>query len=74
MCGNERGCVEIYNGGHNMNKQKAYLSTKEVLSMLGISRSTLDRWAKDRTLKFFRLPSGHRRFFRSEIEAILKNK
>jgi len=27
-----------------MNKQKAYLSTKEVLSMLGISRSTLNRW------------------------------
>ena len=57
-----------------MDKQKAYLSTKEVLSMLGISRSTLDRWAKNGTLKFFRLPSGHRRFFRSEIEAILKNK
>jgi len=57
-----------------MDKQKAYLSIKEVLSMLGISRSTLDRWAKDGTLNFFRLPSGHRRFFRSEIEAILKNK
>ena len=57
-----------------MNKQKAYLSSREVEALLGISRSTLDRWAKDGTLKFFRLPSGQRRFFRSEIEAILKNK
>jgi len=57
-----------------MNKQKAYLSSREIEALLGISRSTLDRWAKNGTLNFFRLPSGHRRFFRSEIEAILKNK
>jgi len=57
-----------------MKKEKAYLSTREVLSMLGISRSTLDRWARDGTLKFFRLPSGQRRFFRAEIENITKNK
>jgi len=57
-----------------MKKQKAYLSTREVLSMLGISRTTLDRWAKNGTLNFFRLPSGQRRFFREEIENIMKNK
>jgi excisionase family DNA binding protein len=56
-----------------MKKQKAYLSSREVEALLGISRSTLDRWVKNGKLKFFRLPSGHRRFFRSEIEAILKN-
>ena len=57
-----------------MKKQKAYLSTREVLSMLGISRTTLDRWAKNGTLNFFRLPSGQRRYFREEIENIMKNK
>jgi len=55
-----------------MKKEKAYLSTREVLSMLGISRSTLDRWARNGTVKFFRLPSGQRRFFRAEIENIMK--
>jgi len=57
-----------------MKKSKAYLSSREVEALLGISRSTLDRWAKNGKLTFFRLPSGHRRFFRFEIEAILKNK
>jgi len=51
-----------------MDKQKTYLSTKEVLSMLGISRSTLDRWVKNGTLNFFRLLLDRGDFSRSEIE------
>jgi excisionase family DNA binding protein len=56
-----------------MKKEKDLLSSKEVRNMLGISKTTLYNWCKQGKLRFVRLPSGHKRYFRSEIEAILKN-
>jgi len=56
-----------------MKKEKELLSSKEVRNMLGISKVTLYNWSKQGKLRFVRLPSGHKRYFRSEIEAILKN-
>jgi excisionase family DNA binding protein len=56
-----------------MKKEKDLLSSKEVRNMLGISKTTLYNWCKQGKLRYIRLPSGHKRYFRSEIEAILKN-
>jgi excisionase family DNA binding protein len=56
-----------------MKKEKDLLSSKEVRNMLGISKATLYNWCKQGRLRFVRLPSGHKRYFRVEIEAILKN-
>jgi excisionase family DNA binding protein len=56
-----------------MKKEKELLSSKEVRNMLGISNKTLYNWCKQGKLRFVRLPSGHKRYFRFEIEAILKN-
>ena len=57
-----------------MKKEKKLLSAMEVMTMLGISERTLYNWCKTGKIRYIRLPSGHKRYFRSEIEAILKNK
>jgi excisionase family DNA binding protein len=48
-----------------------YLTPAETMSALRISRSTLDRYVASGALKPVRLPSGHRRFPASKVEAIL---
>jgi len=57
-----------------MKKEKDLLSSKEVRNMLGISKATLYNWCKEGKLNYVRLPSGHKRYFRHEIENIMKNK
>jgi excisionase family DNA binding protein len=56
-----------------MKKEKKLLAGSEVRAMLGVSKRTLYNWCRKGKLKYIRLPSGHKRYFRSEIEAILRN-
>lgn len=51
-----------------------WLTPAETMAALGISRSTLNRYVESGTLRPTRLPSGHRRFASSNVEAILARK
>jgi excisionase family DNA binding protein len=51
------------------------LTTGEVAEMARVSRQTVWRWAEDGVLKTaVELPSGQRRFRRSDVEALLTPK
>lgn len=47
------------------------LDSAAVMALLHISRRTLERYVADGELPFSRLPSGHRRYFRADVEALL---
>jgi predicted site-specific integrase-resolvase len=48
-----------------------YLSRAEVLRFLHISPRTLERYVATAKLPVAYLPSGHRRYARSDVEALL---
>lgn len=48
------------------------LTPKEAETLLGVSRRTLMRWESRGIIKPRRLPTGHRRFVLSEVEAIVE--
>lgn len=49
----------------------APLSIGEAASLIGISADTLRRWEKSGRITSYRTPTGHRRFLRDEILALL---
>jgi excisionase family DNA binding protein len=49
----------------------AYLTPAQACDLLHISRSTLDRYQSSGRIEPVRLPTGHRRFRRSDVEALL---
>jgi excisionase family DNA binding protein len=48
-----------------------WLSLTEACSVLGVSPTTVRRWADAGTLRTFQTPGGHRRFSRASLEAML---
>ena len=51
------------------------LSPKEAARMLGVNYRTLWRWAKkEGKIRYIELPSGRLRYYREEIESILKKR
>jgi len=48
------------------------ITPKEACRMLGVSASTLRRWAYQGKIRYVRLPSGRLRYYRSDIERILR--
>jgi len=48
------------------------ITPKEACKMLGVSASTLRRWAYQGKIRYVRLPSGRLRYYRSDIEKILR--
>lgn len=54
-----------------MQNLNVLLTPGDTMRVLGISRSTLDRYVSSGKLAATRLPSGHRRFVASDVEAIL---
>jgi excisionase family DNA binding protein len=48
------------------------LTVRQVADMLGVSPATVVNYANDGTLKCIVLPSGHRRFHRSEVTKLLE--
>ena len=47
------------------------LTASDVAEALGVTDETVRQWAKSGKLRYVRLPSGQRRFQRSDVEAIL---
>ena len=47
------------------------LTVRQVADILGVSPQTVVNYADAGTLKSFKLPSGHRRFHRSDIDKML---
>jgi excisionase family DNA binding protein len=47
------------------------LTTRRVAALLGVSQSTVERWIALDRLKAIKLPSGHYRIRRSEVDRIL---
>lgn len=47
------------------------LTAPQVAALLGVSDESVRRWADTGKLRYIALPSGQRRFRRSDIEAIL---
>lgn len=43
----------------------------EVSRLLGVDKRTVSRWANQGLLKAVILPSGHRRFRRSDVDRVL---
>lgn len=43
----------------------------EATRILGVDASTLRRWERDGQIRSVRTPGGHRRFTRSDLEALL---
>ena len=44
----------------------------DVARLLRVDPKTVARWAKDRRLRCVTLPSGHRRFRRADVRAIME--
>lgn len=47
------------------------LRTGEAAALLGVHADTLREWADQELIRCWRTPSGHRRFRRSDVEALL---
>jgi excisionase family DNA binding protein len=57
---------------HNPEDAPGLLTAAEVGQLLdGLSAETVNRWARDGKLPCITLPSGHRRFRRKDVDAIL---
>ncbi|MGJ9441496.1 MULTISPECIES: MerR family transcriptional regulator [Actinotignum] len=50
---------------------KQILTTREVASLMGVSRTTVTRWCSENDIRAVRLPSGQWRIPRSEVDRIL---
>ncbi|RLE67563.1 MAG: hypothetical protein DRJ43_07195 [Thermoprotei archaeon] len=48
------------------------ITPKEACRMLGVSASTLRRWAYQGKIRYVKLPSGRLRYYKSDIERILR--
>lgn len=51
--------------------ESAPMRQPEVMKLLGVSRTTLIEMEKRGEIDPIKLPSGHRRYRRSEVEALL---
>jgi excisionase family DNA binding protein len=52
-------------------EQSTLLRTADVARLLGVSRSTVCRWARVGKLSFVSTPGGHRRYRVEEVNALL---
>lgn len=49
-----------------------WMMPQEVAEMFGVSPKTVGRWANEGRIKVVVLPSGHRRFYRDDIERFFR--
>ena len=54
-----------------MPMQAEHLPIGAASALIGVSTDTLRRWEKDGRISAVRTPTNHRRFLRSDIEALL---
>jgi len=50
-----------------------YLAVSQAAALIGVSVDTLRRWERDGPIKAVRTPTGHRRFKRSDVKALLRD-
>ncbi|MDV6271870.1 MULTISPECIES: BldC family transcriptional regulator [Rhodococcus] len=51
-----------------------WLTTKQVAALFHVDRTTVSRWAREGKVGTLRTLGGHRRYRRSEIEKLLRNR
>lgn len=51
-----------------------WIGTKEAMRILGVGSTTIKRWTKEKRLPFIRTAGGHRRFRRSAVEALQRDR
>lgn len=49
----------------------ALLTPAEVAELLNVTPTTVSNWARAGRLTYIRLPGGHRRFRREDVQALL---
>lgn len=57
-----------------MSKEDDLLPIGDVARMLQVNVATVRRWEDAGTIQAIRLPSGHRRFRRGDIDALLNTR
>jgi excisionase family DNA binding protein len=55
-------------------EKHAVMTTAEVAAEFGVDVRTVARWARSGKLQCIRLPSGHRRYRREDINKLLESK
>ena len=53
------------------NTSPELLTVKQVATQMGLHPNTVRRWDQQGILNAWRLPGGHRRFHRSDVETLL---
>jgi excisionase family DNA binding protein len=59
-------------GGLNCSTRLARCGGVEAADLMGVSVDTLRRWERAGRITAVRTPTGHRRFKRSDVEALLR--
>jgi excisionase family DNA binding protein len=57
-----------------MSEEPQWFTTAQVAQRLGVSQSTVQRWASLDLIRYYRLPSGRLRISRAEVERLLKER
>ncbi|GAA2022288.1 helix-turn-helix domain-containing protein [Pseudokineococcus marinus] len=52
--------------------QNDLLSVSQAAALVGVSLDTIRRWDNDGRIQSVRTPTGHRRFRRGDVEALLQ--
>ncbi len=65
---------ELKSSGGNKRNRDRWLSTKEVAATMGVSPSTVKRWADQGVLTCHRTEGAHRRFLKSDVLDLSRSK
>ena len=49
------------------------MKPEEVAELFGVGVRTVGRWAEDGLIAYIKLPSGHRRYYRKDVEWLLSH-
>ena len=55
-----------------MERRDEALTPSEVAGIFGVDPKTVTRWAQNGKISSFRTPGGHRRYWRSDVEAYME--
>lgn len=58
---------------HKLREREGLLTPAEVAGLFRVDPKTVARWAKAGKLSPIRTPGGHRRFYASQVEALLNS-
>lgn len=55
---------------HNVSENERPYTPSQVAVLLNINPKTVTRWCDEGKLPYFKLPGGHRRIYRAEVDRI----